>query len=103
MKYRMFSSFWNSNSDDTTIKFNEYFDELDAINQLDILKDAIGMLNKKYEEIYDIEYATEEDKRRGELLALCDELASNPERRQEFLKMVRKTKPTMPKGFKELK
>jgi hypothetical protein len=98
----MFSSFWNSNSDDTTIKFSEYFDELDAINQLDILKDAIGMLNKKYEEIYDIEYATEEDKRREELLALCDELASNPERRQEFLKMVRKTKPTMPKGFKEL-
>jgi hypothetical protein len=102
MKYRMFSSFWNSNSDDTTIKFSEYFDELDAINQLDILKDAIGMLNKKYEEIYDIEYATEEDKRRGELLALCDELASNPERRQEFLKMVRKIKPPMPKGFKEL-
>ena len=102
MKYRMFSSFWNSNSDDTTIKFSEYFDELDAINQLDILQDVIGMLNKKYEEIHDIEYATEEDKRLGELLALCDELASNPERRQEFLKTVRKLKPPMPKGFKEL-
>ena len=100
---RMFSSFWNFNNDDTTIKFSDYFDELSAINQLDILKDAIGILNKKYEEIYDIEYATEEDKSRGELLALCDELASNPDRRQEFFKMVRKLKPKMPEGFKELK
>jgi hypothetical protein len=99
----MFSSFWNSNSDDTTIKFSEYFDELSAINQLDILGDAIGMLNKKYEEIHHIEYATEEDKSRGLLLALCNELASNPDRRQEFLKMVKKIKPPIPKTFKELK
>lgn len=103
MKHRMFSSFWNSNSDDTTIKFSEYFDELNAINQLDILKDAIGMLNKKYQEIHDIEYDTEEDKARGALLELSVALARDPNRRKEFLNMVKKLKPEMPKGFKELK
>ena len=97
---RMFSSFWNFNNDDTTIKFSDYFDELSAINQLDILKDAIGILNKKYEEIYDIEYATEEDKSRGELLELCDEIISNYGE-EEFLKLTKKIKPPMPKGFKE--
>jgi len=102
MKHRMFSCFWNSNQDDTTIKFSEYFEELSLINQLDILKDAIGMLNKEYEQIFNIEYPTEKDESREELLAFCDLIVNNYGE-EEFLKMVRKLKPPMPKGFKELK
>ena len=47
---RILTSYWSPESDDTKIKFSDYFLDLDSIEKLDVLKDMICMLENKYDE-----------------------------------------------------
>lgn len=47
---RAFTVYWNPNSDETTIKYSDEFNYSDQIVKLDVLQDAMGILNEVYEE-----------------------------------------------------
>jgi len=60
MKYRVVSIFFNENKDDTTIKLSVDFEHEHNMTKMDVLLDAIGLLQQKYEEFHAIEFEEEE-------------------------------------------
>jgi hypothetical protein len=54
---RVFTVFYDYKNDDTKINWNEdFFENAYGITKLDVLGDIRGMVEKKYSEIYEIEY-----------------------------------------------
>jgi len=60
VRYKVISVFYNGNHDDTTIKFSVDFEREHNLTKLDVLKDAMGLLMQKFEEIELVEFTEEE-------------------------------------------
>ena len=49
-KMRAIAIFFDENKDEVTLKSSEYFSKTDTITRLDILKEAIVLLQKMYDD-----------------------------------------------------
>ena len=93
MKHRILTVYWKD-SDETLIEFSPFFEVSDRILKLDVLSDVVANLQNEYSEIFS---DTIKPPALLKLSKLARKLASNPESREEFLKMVKAIKPKLPK------
>ena len=59
---RAFTVYWSPGKDETTIKYSKYFEAEHFIAQADILQDALGMLEGRYENVIEKGYKDYEQK-----------------------------------------